>query len=258
MSLTVQLLPSFAGESSQLQPLTSFRVNDRVAIDAGSLGFALAPDRLADIEHVLLTHAHLDHTVSLPIAIDSAYPHLKHPLRVHGSASTRAAVRKNLFNDEVWVDFTRFNLPGTSTPCLEFHPFEPGHGFELGNLRITPIPVTHPVPTTGLIVESPSAAVVFTSDTWRTDAIWQAAGRLANLKAVFVECSFPNEFENLAEASGHMTARLVAEETAKIGRRVPVYCVHLKPSMRQRVLGELREYARRGIQAMEVGRVYFF
>lgn len=258
MSLNVQLLPSFAGQASQVQPLTSFLVNDTIAIDAGSLGFALTADRLAQIQHVLLTHAHLDHTASLPIAIDAVYPKLKQPLRVHGSAATIAAVRKNLFNDEVWVDFTQFPLLGTETPCLEFHTFEPGQPFELDGLRFTPIPVTHPVPTVGLIVESPTTAVVFTSDTWRTDAIWQAAGRLANLKAVFVECSFPNEFEKLAENSGHMTARLVAEETAKIGRPVPVYCVHLKPSMRERVMGELREYAERGIDVMEVGRVYSF
>ena len=30
--------------------------------------------------------------------------------------------------------------------------------------------------------------------------------------------------------------RLVAEETAKIGRPVPVYCVHLKPAMREKLL----------------------
>src|SRR5438309_10126851 len=105
MSLTVQLLPSFAGEPSQLQPLTSFLVNDTIAIDAGSLGFALAPDRLARVQHILLTHAHLDHTASLPIAIDAAYPKLTHPLRVYGAAPTIAAVRKHLFNDDVWVDF---------------------------------------------------------------------------------------------------------------------------------------------------------
>src|SRR5947209_5152881 len=125
MSLNVQLLPTSAGTTSQVQPLTSFLINGKYAIDAGSLGFVLAADQLAGIQHILLTHAHLDHTASLPIAIDTAYAMLKRPMRVHGTAPTIAAVRKHLFNNEVWVDFPSFHLLGTSTPCMEFLPITP-------------------------------------------------------------------------------------------------------------------------------------
>jgi 3',5'-cyclic-nucleotide phosphodiesterase len=116
--------------------------------------------------------------------------------------------------------------------------------------------VNHPVPTVGFIVESPTAAVLFTSDTWRTEAIWAAASRVKNLKAVIIECSFPDELAELAEGSGHLTPKLVAEETAKLGRHVPVYCVHLKTSMRQEIIPQLAAYKDRDIQVMEIGKVY--
>src|SRR5436309_1395117 len=112
MSLKVQLLPTSHGDSSGCQPLTTFLLNQSIAIDAGSLGLALTGDQLANIEHVVLTHSHLDHTASLPIAIDAAYTFLKRPMKVYAASPTMAAVRRHLFNDDMWVDFSTLNLIG--------------------------------------------------------------------------------------------------------------------------------------------------
>ena len=68
MPIKVQLLPMSLGDRSQMQSLTTFLINDNIAIDAGSLGFALPGEQLAKVEHVILTHSHLDHVASLPIA----------------------------------------------------------------------------------------------------------------------------------------------------------------------------------------------
>ena len=256
MPLQVQLLPTSLGDQTQAQPLTTYLVNGTIAIDAGSLGFALSGAELANIQHVVLTHSHVDHTASLPIAIDSAFTHLTRPMRVYGSAPTLAAVRKHLFNDEMWVDFSQFKIPGTDQACMEWIEMPPEKPIVLDGVRLLPIPVTHPVPTVGLIVQTESASVLITSDTWKTDAIWTEAAKLPNLKAVFIECSFPNELEELARDSGHLTPRLVAEETAKLGRHVPIYCVHLKPSMREQLQKELAPYASRGITQAEIGKRY--
>lgn len=258
MPLQVQLLPTSAGDPSQSQPLTTYLLNDTIAIDAGSLGFALPPAGIAKIHDIVLTHAHLDHTASLPVAIDSAYVDLTCPMRVHAAAPTLAAVRKHLFNDDVWVDFSEFPLHADKTKrCMEWVEMPPRIPLQLDGVRLTPIPVNHTVPTVGLLIESPTDSIVITSDTWRTDEIWQAAGKLPNLRAVFVECSFPDEYANLAERSGHLTPKLVAEETAKMNRAgVAVYCVHLKPSMRSRLQSQLAPYASRGISQAEIGKVY--
>src|SRR5436305_12125374 len=112
MPLQVQLLPTSPGDDTQTQPLTSYLLNDTIAIDAGSLGFSLPGEKLAQIHDVILTHAHLDHTASLPVAIDAAYTYLNCPMRVHAAEPTLVAVRQHLFNDEVWVDFSKFPLKG--------------------------------------------------------------------------------------------------------------------------------------------------
>ncbi len=256
MPLQVQLLPTSAGETTGNQPLTTFRLNDSIAIDAGSLGLALTGKQIAQIEHVILTHAHLDHTASLPVAIDAAYPELKRPMRIYADQPTLAAVRNHLFNDEVWIDFSRFPVPGTEKPCMEWLPMPPRKTLTINGLRITPIPVNHVVPTVGLIVQSENDAVLFTSDTWQTDEIWAEGKKLANLRAVFIECSFPDEMEDLAKKSGHLTPRLVARETAKLGRRVPVYCVHLKPGMREKLCAQLAPHAACGVAIAEIGKIY--
>ena len=256
MPLQLHLLPTSAGDGTQTQPLTSFIVNGTIAIDAGSLGFSLTGEQLAGIEHVLLTHSHLDHTASLPMAIDAAYPFLKRAMRIYGQPPTLAAVRKHLFNDEVWVDFSKFKILQSDHACMEWIDLIPRQPLVLDGLKITPIPVRHPVPTVGLILQSLESSVVITSDTWETEEIWQAAAKVPNLRAVFIECSFPDEMEKLAQASGHLTPRLVAEQTAKLGKRVPVYCVHLKPNLRSKVVDQLAVYKSRGIEIAEVGKRY--
>jgi cAMP phosphodiesterase len=256
MPLQVQLLPTSAGDTTGNQPLTTFLINDTIAIDAGSLGLALTGKQVARIEHVVLTHAHLDHSGSLPVAIDAAYPDLKRPMRVYAQEPTLDAVRKHLFNDEVWVDFSKFPIVGTTTPCMEWVPMPPRQPLTVDGVRITPIPVNHVVPTVGLIVQSENDAVLFTSDTWQTDEIWAEGKKLSNLRAVFIECSFPDEMEELAKKSGHLTPRLVALETAKLGRNVPVYCVHLKPNMREKLLAQLAPHAACGVAIAEIGKAY--
>jgi ribonuclease BN (tRNA processing enzyme) len=257
MSIAVQLLPTSIEDTSQVQPLTSFLINDTIALDAGCLGFSLPPEKLAQLEHVVLTHSHLDHTLSLPIAIDAAYSQLDHPLCVHGLSLTLAAVHKNLFNEDVWVDFTQFNLLNSPKPCLEFKTIA-SDPFQIGGLKFTPIPVNHTVPTVGYLIESPTAAVVYTSDTWKTDEIWRVAAKAKNLQAIFTECSYPDEMPDLAQRAGHLTPKLVAEETAKVGRSVPVYCMHVKAAFREKILPQLEAYAARGIELMQVGKVYQF
>ena len=256
MPLQVQLLATSSGDSTQYQPLTSFLLNGTIALDAGSFGFSLSSEELAKVEHVVLTHSHLDHTASLPLAIDAVYPLLKRPMRIYGTLPTLSAVRTHLFNDEVWADFPNFKLLGTDRKCMEWTEIQPRKTFTIDGLQFTPIPVVHPVPTVGFIIRWAGGSVVFTSDTWKTEEIWAEAAKLPDLRAVFVECSFPNEMAKLAEQAGHLTPELVAEETAKMGKNVPIHCVHLKPALRETLREQLYPYAARGITPAEVGKMY--
>ena len=258
MPLHVQLLPTSVGDRSQTQSLTTFLINGTIAVDAGSLGFSLTGPELARVGHVILTHAHIDHVAGLPMAISEVYPHLRGPMRVYGTAEVLQAVQQHILNGEIWPDFSRIPIQNSERPALEFVTIRPGETFEVDGVRFTPVPVDHEVPTVGLIARAPDAAVAFTSDTRATDAIWAAAGREAGLSAVFVDCSFPDELEQLAIQSGHLTPRLVAAEAAKIGRPARIICVHIKPDTREKVLAQLLTYRTRGIVPVEIGKTYRF
>ncbi|MFL6215005.1 MAG: MBL fold metallo-hydrolase [Blastocatellia bacterium] len=254
--MRVRLLPSAAGRESQIQALTSFIVNERLAVDAGSLGFALAHDEMGSIRHVIVTHAHSDHTASLPIYIAESYTLLDGPVMIYGLEEVVEALKEHVFNDQIWPDFRKIPLPGSEQPTIEFHALAPHETVEIAGVRVTPIPVNHVVPNVGLIVEDDTAALVFTSDTYCTDEIWAAAKTRDHLKAVFVDVSYPNELGWLAEASKHLTPELLAADLRKLDRDVDVYAVHIKPTNRKDVIRQLGELSNPRIGVGEVNRVY--
>jgi cAMP phosphodiesterase len=150
---------------------------------------------------------------------------LTEPITVYGTRTVISALREYVFNDEVWPDFEKIPLANGSGPALQFHPIEPLSATRIAGLRVTPIPVNHVVETMGLLVEDEAVAVLFTSDTYTTDAIWRAANRCERLKAVFVDVSYPNELEELAAASRHFTPQTLARDLRKLEREAQVFAV---------------------------------
>lgn len=254
--MKIRLLPSYAGRDSQLQSLTSFLVNDCVSIDGGSLGFALHPNEMSNVHHVIVTHAHSDHTASLPIFIAEAYTSLDAPVIIYGTSEVVTALKKFVFNDHIWPNFENIMLPNGSGPTIVFQIILPRQSVSIAGLTVTAIPVNHVVPTVGLIVEQDGAVVAFTSDTFTTDEIWEKARDKELLKAVFVDVSYPNELERLASDSKHLTPRLLAEELEKLDRDVEIYAVHIKPMNREEVIRQLKLLENHPVSIGEINRVY--
>ncbi len=254
--MRIRLLPSSAGRESQLQCLTSFLIDDRVAIDGGSIGFALGPGEIGSVRHIIVTHSHADHTASLPIYVAEAFNVLNDPIIIYGSVEVISALRKHVFNDDVWPDFEKIQLSNGSGPTVEFRELRARQKLNIAGIDVTPIPVNHLVPTFGLLVQNETAAVVFTSDTYTTDEIWKAARKIEHLKAVFVDVSFPNEMGELAEVSRHLTPELLADELKKLDREVEVYAVHIKPTNRDEVIKQIAALTGQPVSIGEIDRVY--
>jgi ribonuclease BN (tRNA processing enzyme) len=254
--LKIKLLPSTAGWESQFQSLTSFLIDDRLAIDCGSLGFALAPDQIGAIRHIVVTHAHSDHTASLPIYVAEAFTTLDDSINVYASAEVVSALRQFVFNDQIWPDFEKIPLANDKGPTMRFQIIEMRKPVNIAGFKITPIPVSHTVPTVGLVVEDERAAVIFTSDTYSTDEIWEAARKVERLKAVFVDVSYPDELAELAAASKHLTPGLLASELKKLDRDVEIYAVHIKPSNRDEVVRQIAMLKNELVSVGEINRVY--
>jgi cAMP phosphodiesterase len=238
------------------QYATSFLLNDSVCLDAGSIGYYGTPKEQARVRHVLITHSHIDHTGSLPLFVENCYEGKADSVIVYGSDHVLDVLQNDMFNDRIWPNFPRLSPPGA--PFLRFQRLEAYQPVECGGLRLTPIPVAHVVPTFGFIVEDDDAAVVFPSDTGPTEAIWEAANRLPNLKAVFLEVAFPNSMERLATAAQHLIPRTFADEVAKIRAQVPIIAVHIKPTHFDAVVREVQALGLPNVEIRRIGHPYQF
>jgi cAMP phosphodiesterase len=244
------------GSTTSCQYLTTCLVNDRIAIDAGTLGFHGTPEQQAGIDHIFLTHSHLDHLASLPIFLENVYHLRKTPPIVYASRDVLEVLQRDLFNDRLWPDF--ITLSSRVRPFLRLEPILPGQTLTVEGVTVTAVPVTHVVPTMGFLLRSEAGTVAYVPDTGPTEAIWQAARARSDLRAVLVEATFPNEMAWLAEVSRHLTPLMLRDELSKLGREVPTYVMHLKAHYRREVRDELAMLGLGQLSLLEPGRVYEF
>ncbi len=230
------ILGSFGGLSPTCR-MTSFLINDALALDAGSITLALPLEAQRRIRYVVLTHSHLDHTASIPFLVENTFAEQREALEILVTPQALRTVKLHLFNNDTWPDFTR--IPSDLLPALRLVQVEPRNAFSANGLRLTPVPVRHVVPTHGYLVEEGEKAVLFTSDTGPTEEVWEVANGTAGLKAVIVEVSFPSRMQAVADVSLHLTPTTLAGELAKLKRDVPVYLYHLKPAYVDELRAEL-------------------
>ena len=236
------------------QGMTSFLVNDTVALDAGGLSFALTVDQQALVKDVFISHAHLDHTCCLPFLIDNSFAAPGFSLRIYGVHEVVSALSRHLFNGSLWPDFT--SIPDDLTPVLKMVTLEPEKPVKVGDLRVRAVPVSHSVATTGFIVDDGDGSLAFSSDTGPTHHFWDVVNATRNLKAVITESSFPNVEEDLARISGHLTPSLLDRELDKLKRDVPVYIYGPKPRFVARIKKEIAALKRKNVQLLKQGKTY--
>jgi len=246
--MKIVILGSSSQDAAGRQYVSSYLINGTVAIDAGCLGFHGSPEEQELVRHVFLTHAHADHTASLPFFIENVWtPSPDCPL-VYGSPETLGIIRRCIFNDEVWPDFVA--LSETLPPFLRLQALQTEDPVEAAGLAITPVLVTHLVPTFGYVVRDGPTAVIFGGDSGPTTRLWEVAHQTPGLRAVFIEVSFPNRMKTVAEASLHLTPEMFGREVAKLPPGVRVIAVHLKVRYREEILRELDAL---GLPLLEIG-----
>jgi len=245
-----------SGGEAEGDRLTGFLVNRSVALDAGSLTLALTIPEQVAIRHIFLTHSHLDHMCTLPFYTKNVFGHVDTPVEIHALPETLDALRRHLFNDEIWPDFSV--IPSPDAPIIRYSEIEPGCTYEVEGLRITPIPVNHLVPTVGYLVEDDYSGFIFTSDTAETDAIYACANGAKHLDLFITEVSFPNEQAWLAEASKHLTPTKLAGELKKLKREVPVAIYHLTPGDKPVILPQIEAIGHPRLSLLEQDAVFEF
>ncbi|HVR43189.1 MAG TPA: 3',5'-cyclic-nucleotide phosphodiesterase [Thermoanaerobaculia bacterium] len=228
------------GASDATHNLTGYLIEDRIAVDAGTLTSKLSLLQQAKIELVFITHAHADHIRDLPHLIQNRFAQTAPPLTVVASREVMELLRNHVFNGEVWPDFAQFISPETGKPAVQYRALVPGKKTAIAGAHFTAVNVDHAVAAAGVIVELGAQAIVFTGDTGPTREIWKRANRTANVATVITEASFPNDFQQIADESGHLSPQTLAAELAKIELDVPVYASHRKLPYERKIESEIK------------------
>lgn len=207
---------------------TSYLIDKKLLIDAGSVASGLHFEEQAMIENILISHSHLDHICQIAFLCDNTFGMKDSPFELYASNQVTKAIKDHILNDVIWPDFTK--LPNEKDPTIRFNQLEENKEIKIGNYFIRPVRVNHPGQSYGFIITNNDTSILFTQDTGPTDQIWKEANKLKNLKAIFTEVSFPNHMQSIADASHHFTPKTLNEEINKMPKDIPIFAGHLKPN----------------------------
>jgi ribonuclease BN (tRNA processing enzyme) len=240
--MRISVLGCGGGRGKGSRP-TGFLIDERLLLDAGTATEVLGLKECAQINYIIITHAHIDHIGDLPFLAGAAFDLREEPIILCGTKEVIKDVSSHIFNWRIWPDFVR--IPNLEEAKFSYRILNSLENADVGLYKVLPIPVNHTVPTVGYLIDDGKTAFAFTGDTYTTDPFWKVVRGQRRLRAIIVEASFPNYMEETAKTTGHLTPNLVAEELKKLNRRdVDVYVSHIKPLHREEVTMELRDLSK--------------
>jgi HD-GYP domain-containing protein (c-di-GMP phosphodiesterase class II) len=236
---TVKILGA-QGSRSDNAFTTCIQVTKNTLIDAGNIMHALGEEAL-HVNHIFLSHAHLDHIIDSAFLMDNSFAKRTEPLCLYGLPETIQAIKKNIFNWDIWPDFGEIHLIGSKSPAVKYIEIEPNHTYEVEDgISLTPILANHTVPCCGYIIEKEGSGIFFSGDTYKNPSLWEMLNKRTSIKALIIDVSFPNRFAKIAKESKHLTPKLLSEELSLLTRTdLNIYINHLKPFYAEQTMQEL-------------------
>jgi len=222
---------------------TSMLLDEDILIDAGTGVGDLSLKEMVKIDHVFVTHSHLDHVTSIPFIVDSVGYMRGKPLVIHATQATQDILKQHLFNWKIWPDFSE--IPNKNKPHMRHENISVGITMELEGRRITPLPANHVVPAVGFQIDSGKSSLVFTGDTTTNDPFWVIVNKIQNLRYLIIETAFCNREKELAITSKHLCASMLAESLNKLERNPEIYITHLNPGEADIIMCEVEEDAKK-------------
>ncbi len=223
------------------QATTSFLVGDSVLIDAGTGLASLAQDDLNKIDHVFLSHSHMDHVALLPMLLDAALSKRDTPVRVYGIKETLDAISEHIFNWKISPDFRA--IPSIENPAVVFCEITPGTPTTVAGCSISAIPVEHSIPAVAYHVKNGECSLVVATDMSGGDIFWKTVNTISNLRYLLIETAFQNARIDLCKCSGHLCPSLLDAELRNLKQPAEIFIVHMKPSAEPHIRQEIRDTA---------------
>ncbi len=239
--MRVKILGCNGGIGGNMLRTTAMLVDRDILVDAGTGVADLSLPEMAAIDHVFLTHSHLDHIAALPLMIDSIADMRDKPVTVYATDATLEILRNHIFNWAIWPDFSEISI--RKTPVMQFQVVRVGEAFHFGGRTITALPAEHTVPAVGYLLDSGAGSLAFTGDTTVNEALWPILNQVTNLRYLIIETAFSNRERGLAVASRHLCPSLLAEELGKLSGEAKIYISHLKPGQIELIMSEIAQCA---------------
>lgn len=215
------------------------QVANNIVIDAGNIICGLK-DEAKHIEHIFLTHSHLDHISDIAFLVDTYLLDREIPLKIYGLKDTLDALNEHVFNWDIWPDFKEISLVKSEHKSIEFIELELGKEYKYKDVTLKPIALNHTVPTCGYVIKKENFSTIYATDTYISETIWDEVNSDLKIDSVVIDVSFPSNMEELAKQSKHLTPTLLKEELTKLKRDdVSIYVTHIKPNYKLEVEKEL-------------------
>lgn len=247
--LTFRVLGCSGGSVPGHRP-TSFLVDGRIAVDAGALTAALPIAEQLELEHVVLSHAHLDHIATLPFLLDNRFGGTDRLLKIHAHGRTLKDLGDGVLNGRVWPELE--TLRAAKHLLVELSEIVPGEPFEVGPMTVIASEMVHPVPCLGFLFRRGDASMYIAGDTGSAAIVRDAIAGVDDLRAVVIEVSWPNRLEDLARVAGHLTPSML-QEAWPLHPTARVLITHIKPLHRGEVVDELQAMGLR-VEILEDGQ----
>ncbi|MHC4547228.1 MAG: MBL fold metallo-hydrolase [Planctomycetota bacterium] len=211
-----------AGAPAPNRLTTTFRLAGGVLVDTGAAAHGVPVAERERIDCILLSHAHLDHTLGLPFLLADVRP------RVFGPGRTLDVVQRHLLDGHVWPNLSAH---------ADWHAIEIGDRFEVGPWAVEVGPASHTVPCVSYCFRAGDYSLALVGDTLfdETVAAWVAERRPTHCA---VEASYPDGSAALARRCGHQTPRDLRRWRAQLGPDCRLWVTHLKPGHEEAVRAE--------------------
>lgn len=216
---------------------TALLIDDDVLIDAGTGVSDLSLEALLKIDHIFVTHTHIDHIGFIPLLVDTVMGLREKPVTVHATYEVIAILKQHIFNWLVWPDFSK--IPNSAFPFLVFNEIKVGQIMLIKHKSITALPASHVVPAVGYQINSGENSLVFTGDTEGGEDFWQAVNTINNIKYLIIETAFSNAESELARLSKHLCPDRLAQQLAYLQSKPQVFITHLKPGEDTNIMQEI-------------------
>ncbi|WP_292932125.1 3',5'-cyclic-nucleotide phosphodiesterase [Noviherbaspirillum sp.] len=255
--MKLQVLGCAGGIGGRERLTTTLLVDDDILLDAGTGLTSLDIDQLILIDHVFITHCHLDHVAGLALLLDAVQGRKSGPVTVHATEKVIASLKKHLFNWVLWPDFAV--IPSPETPTLRWEAIDPNGSVEIDGRIICAYPVNHTAGSSAYWVHNAKSGFLFTGDMAATAELWAALAQEKQLTKVIVDCSFANADMEIANRSLHFCPRSLLADIQSVPLSVEFLIYHLKPGHEDLIMQELRsEGGARGFKALKCGDTFVF